>query len=109
MAGWAPSAPAQQRGARYARAILAGLPNAELGRLRVVSPTASGLPREKESQAGPQRESTRCARSPLLGEGGVSSPSLLSGAWRPSPITETALELGSTEGEMGRAWKTSGE
>lgn len=79
MAGWAPSAPAQQLGARYARAILAGLPNAGLGRLRVVSPTASGLPREKESQEGPRRESTRCAQSPLLGEGGAHSPSLLGG------------------------------
>lgn len=47
MAGWASSAPAQQPGARYARATLAGLPNAGLGRLRVVSPTASSLPWEK--------------------------------------------------------------
>lgn len=49
MAGWAPSALAQQWGARYARAILAGLPNAGLGRLRVLSPTASGLPKEKRA------------------------------------------------------------
>lgn len=81
MAGWAPSAPAQQRGARYARAILAGLPNAGLGRLRVVPPTASGLPRVKrESGGSAKREHPLCAE-PSAGRTGSELPqSLVGGA-----------------------------
>lgn len=77
MAGWAPSALAQQWGAGYARAILARLPNARLGRLRVVSPTASSLLRgKKESGGSAKREHPLCAE-PSAGRRGSSLPQSL--------------------------------
>lgn len=48
MAGPAPSAPAQRQGAQCACAIAIGLPNSELGRLRIVPPTSCSLPWERK-------------------------------------------------------------
>lgn len=48
MAGLAPSAPAQRQGAQCACAIAVGLPNSELGRLRIVPPTSCSLPWERK-------------------------------------------------------------
>ena len=48
MAGRAPSAPAQRQGAQCVCAIAIGLPNSELGRLRIAPLTFCRLPWERK-------------------------------------------------------------
>lgn len=92
-------------GARYARAIPTGLPNAGPGRLRVVSLPAFGLPGERRVGRALEKRAPAVRGAPCWAEGELLSPHpyphphLLG----PSPSDRNRSGAGKCRGDVGRA------
>lgn len=85
-------------GARYARAIPTGLPNAGPGRLRVVSLPAFGLPGERRVGRALEKRAPAVRGAPCWAEGELLSPTTPTPTSSGRvPVTGTAPELGSAE------------
>lgn len=75
---------------------------------RCVSDSVWSPKGKRESGGSAKREHPLCAE-PSAGRRGSELPQSLVGVLTTESNRETALELGSAEGEMGRACKTTGE